>query len=45
MHISTLFIWFILYSILGWIYETVYCSIKELKWDNRGMLTGPYCPI
>ncbi|KAI4452000.1 hypothetical protein C823_006568 [Eubacterium plexicaudatum ASF492] len=45
MHIATLFIWFILYGILGWIYETVYCSITELKWDNRGMLIGPYCPI
>lgn len=45
MHITTLFIWFMLYSILGWIYETCYCSIKNLKWENRGMLTGPYCPI
>lgn len=44
-HISTIFIWFILYSILGWIYETIYCSIKDLRWDNRGMLNGPYCPI
>lgn len=45
MHVTTLFIWFILYSILGWIYETIYCSLKSLKWDNRGMLIGPYCPI
>lgn len=45
MHTTTLFIWFILYSILGWIYETIYCSIRKLKWENRGMLIGPYCPI
>jgi len=45
MHSITIFIWFILYSTLGWIVETVYCSIKGLKWDNRGMLVGPYCPI
>ena len=45
MHCTTLFIWFILYSILGWMYETIYCSLKSLKWDNRGMLIGPYCPI
>ncbi len=45
MHIVTLFIWFILYSIIGWIYETIFCSIKKLSWDNRGMLIGPYCPI
>ena len=45
MHFTTIFIWFVLYSILGWIYETIYCSVKTLKWDNRGMLIGPYCPI
>lgn len=45
MHITTIFIWFILYSILGWIYETIFCSVTTLKWDNRGMLIGPYCPI
>ena len=45
MHVVTLFIWLILYSILGWVYETIYCSIKSLKWDNRGILLGPYCPI
>ena len=45
MQVSELFIWFILYSIMGWVYETLYCSIKGLKWDNRGILLGPYCPI
>ncbi len=45
MHITTIFIWFILYSILGWVYETTFCSVKTLQWDNRGMLNGPYCPI
>lgn len=45
MHFTTIFIWFVLYSILGWIYETIFCSVKTLKWDNRGMLIGPYCPI
>ena len=45
MHVTTIFLWFILYSIFGWIYETLYCSLKSLKWDDRGMLIGPYCPI
>lgn len=45
MHFTTLFIWFILYSVIGWVFETIYCSIKDLHWDNRGMLFGPYCPI
>ena len=34
-----------IYSLLGWIYETFYCTVKEGKWDNRGFLYGPICPI
>lgn len=45
MLISMIFIWFIMYSVIGWIYESIFCSIKFGKWDNRGMLIGPYCPI
>ena len=36
---------FILYSWMGWIYETIYCTIKSGKWENRGFLYGPVCPI
>ena len=43
--IATYFIWFILYSTLGWVYESIYCSIKHKKLINRGFLNGPYCPI
>ncbi len=39
------FVWFILYSFLGWIYESCYCSIKEHKWANRGFFFGPIVPI
>lgn len=45
LHFSTLFFLFMIYSILGWLFETVYCSLVHLSWDNRGMLNGPYCPI
>lgn len=34
-----------LYSLLGWIYETIFCTIKSGKWENRGFLYGPICPI
>ena len=34
-----------IYSVLGWVYESIYCSIKEKKLINRGFLMGPYCPI
>lgn len=45
LHISTIFLLFMIYSILGWLFETIYCSLTHLSWDNRGMLNGPYCPI
>ena len=33
------------FSVLGWIWESIYCTIKEGKWQNRGFLYGPLCPI
>ena len=39
-----LFIFFI-YSIIGWITETTYTSIRQKKILDRGFLIGPYCPI
>ncbi len=44
-YLSLLFVYFILYSIIGWMCEVVYCSIPEKKFINRGFLNGPYCPI
>ena len=40
-----IFVLFVIYSVFGWVYETIFCSITTKKWDNRGMLIGPYCPI
>lgn len=34
-----------LYSVVGWIYETIICSIEAKKLVKRGFLVGPYCPI
>lgn len=45
MFVSKYFILFILYSCMGWIYESVFCTIKSHKWENRGFLYGPVCPI
>ena len=39
------FIAFIFFSFLGWIYECLYCTAKEKRWENRGFLFGPVCPI
>lgn len=43
--LCTYFIWFMLYSMLGWLYETVLCSVQERRWCNRGFLISPCCPI
>lgn len=34
-----------IYSIAGWIMETVSVSIQKRKFVDRGFLIGPYCPI
>ncbi len=45
MSIQNLLIFFVLASILGWVYEVInqYFKLKKIK--NRGFLKGPYLPI
>lgn len=38
-------IYFLFYAMLGWVWETIYCSYRERKFVYRGFLSGPYCPI
>lgn len=45
MWISKMVCLFMIYSFMGWAYETAYCTIKNGKWENRGFLYGPVCPI
>lgn len=45
MNISELFVWFIFYSFLGWVWETIYCSVQNRHFCSRGFLFGPVCPI
>ena len=45
MSVSACVVWFMAFSLLGWVYETIYCTIKEQSWQNRGFLYGPICPI
>lgn len=42
---ETYFLWLVIYSVLGWIYETIICSIEQRHFVKRGFLNGPYCPI
>lgn len=44
-NLSMLFIWFIIYSFIGWVYETIYCSVDAGHFVRRGFLYGPICPI
>ncbi|MBP1046847.1 hypothetical protein I6N96_11265 [Enterococcus sp. BWM-S5] len=43
--LSELILLFFIYSFIGWVWETIYCSIKAGRFVYRGFLTGPYCPI
>ena len=38
-------VWFMLFGLFGWVFESTYCSIVERRWCNRGFLFGPICPI
>ena len=45
MLIAQYFVEFIFYSFLGWLWESFYCTLKEHRWQDRGFLFGPICPI
>lgn len=42
---SEIIVLFFVYAVIGWLWETAYCSIKDGHWDYRGFLFGPYCPV
>ncbi len=37
--------YFLIYSILGWVMESVFRSVMEKRMINTGFLKGPICPI
>lgn len=37
--------WFFIYSMIGWLVESLYMSFCEKHWVNRGFIFGPICPI
>ena len=45
LNLAEIFFYFVFYSVLGWVYETVLCSLEAGRAVNRGFLLGPYCPI
>ena len=36
---------FVIYSIMGWLVESIYMSFCEKRIVNRGFAHGPFCPI
>ena len=45
-NLQCLFIYFLLYSVIGWLYE-VFLEVVVYQWgySDRGVLFGPYCPV
>lgn len=37
--------YFFIYCFAGWIWETLYCSLKARKFQNRGFMFGPWIPL
>ena len=44
-YIFNLLMYFVIYSFLGWVLESIYRSLCEKKLINSGFLYGPFCPI
>lgn len=44
--IESYFLYFMLYSFTGWLYE-VFLEVVVYRWgySDRGVLVGPYCPV
>ena len=39
--------WFIVYAVIGWLYESIWCVLidENGKFINRGFLYGPWIPV
>ena len=42
---ATLFLCFALYACLGWLCESLYCSLPAGKFCNNALLHGPFSPV
>lgn len=45
VRIYNLINYFIFFSFIGWIWESIYVSVTEHRIVNRGYVTGPFCTI
>ncbi|MCQ2552683.1 MAG: putative ABC transporter permease [Clostridia bacterium] len=44
-NISNILWYFMIYSVLGWCLEVIYCTVNSGTVENRGFLDGPVCPV
>ena len=42
---TTYIVWFMIYSFIGWVYESSLRTVTHRHWYNSGFLNGPYIPI
>ena len=40
-----MFLYFVIYSFFGWVFEVAYAYSHQGKFVNRGFLHGPFCPV
>ncbi len=45
LQLCRMFLWLMIYSFIGWVYESTLCSITAKSPVNRGFLNGPVCPV
>lgn len=45
MKVELFFFYFYVYSLIGWIVESLYRTIQSRKLTNSGLLSGPFIPI
>jgi uncharacterized membrane protein len=45
MRFADLYLWFLLYSVVGWVYESLLFTVYCRRPVNRGFLTGPFLPL
>ena len=45
IEIYEILLWFLIYGVIGWIFESALRSIADKKFVNRGFLFGPFIPI
>ena len=45
MRSADLYLWFLLYSFVGWVYESLLFTVYCRRPVNRGFLTGPFIPL